>query len=81
MKIINMETAPLQDPPENVLNILNDYCIRGILRQKKHLRDLLCAAETCKRFQTNAKECFRSKYGLDKIYFSKNPYITTLDRV
>lgn len=67
-----METAPSQDPPKHILNILNDDCIQAILRRITNLQDFLSAAETCKRFQSNAKVCFRTKYGLGDISFLGN---------
>lgn len=57
-----MDTVPSQDSPKHILNILNDDCIQSILHQITYPQDFLCAAETCTRFQANAKECFRSKY-------------------
>lgn len=65
----SMETAPLQDSPKNILNILNDDCIQAILVRIEYLRDFLSVAETCRRFQRNAKECFRSIYGFGNILF------------
>lgn len=53
-----MDTAPPQDSPKHILNILNDDCIEAILRQMEW-RDLFSVAATCKRFQKNARVIFR----------------------
>lgn len=65
-----MDTAPLQDSPHHILNILDDDCIQLVLLQITYAEDFLSAAETCVRFQSNAKKCFRSKY--KRIYISEN---------
>lgn len=51
-----------QDSPKHILNALNNFCIRKIFSQIEDVRDYLSAAETCTRFQANAKECFPSTF-------------------
>lgn len=47
-----LETAPpAQNSPAHILNILNDDCIKEILKRLKNRRDFLNAANVCKRFQ------------------------------
>lgn len=49
---------PARESSTHILNALNDYCIQNILRQLRNFEDFLNAAETCWRFQENAKSCF-----------------------
>lgn len=51
---------PAVDSPENILNALNNDCVQEILRRLP-IKDFLNAAQTCKRFRKNAKECFPYK--------------------
>lgn len=53
--------APAQDSPMNIVNILNDDCIQGILLKLDDLNDFWNAAHVCLRFQENAKMCFPFK--------------------
>lgn len=59
---IEVEIAPAYDSPKNILNVLNDDCIQLIFRKMDNIRDFLSAAETCTRFQENAKLTFRTQF-------------------
>lgn len=48
--------------PKNILDILDDDCIKEIFRNITHVRDYLNAAEVCTRFLQNAMECFPQKF-------------------
>lgn len=61
-QIMDVEMPPAQDSPEHILNVLNDDCIQSVFHQNKNVQDFLSAAETCVRFQENAKLIFRSQY-------------------
>lgn len=53
---------PSQDSPKHILNSLNDDCIQAIFCRLENVQDFLSAAETCIRFQENAKLTFHKKY-------------------
>lgn len=53
---------PAQDSPKHILSALNDFCIQKILCSLETREDLMCAAESCTRFQKNAISCFRNKF-------------------
>lgn len=42
---------PAQNSPSHILNVLNDDCIKEILDRLQNRRDLINAANVCKRFQ------------------------------
>lgn len=56
------ETPPAQDSSKHILNILTDECIQKILSHFECPLDFFNAAETCTRFQNNAKICFPSEF-------------------
>ncbi|XP_055303529.1 uncharacterized protein LOC129569102 isoform X1 [Sitodiplosis mosellana] len=64
---MDVEIPPAQDSPKHILNILNDDCIQSVLRRLDNIRDFLSAAETCVRFQENAKLVFRTQYKTARI--------------
>lgn len=84
---MNIEIPPAQDSPKHILNVLNDDCIQSIFLQMENIRYFLSAAETCIRFQENAKLAFRNHYkkiriGTLHVYISEHKRRTiTLDRV
>lgn len=53
---------PAQNSTEHILNSLNNDCIQSIFDRIENIRDYLSAAETCIRFQENAKNAFRLNY-------------------
>lgn len=59
---MDIEIPAAQDSPKHILNALNDDCIQSIFRQIDNVRDFLSAAETCVRFQENAKLTYRTQY-------------------
>lgn len=59
---MDFEILPGRDSPKHILNALNDDCIQSVLRRVNNIRDFLSAAETCVRFQENAKLTFRTHY-------------------
>lgn len=63
---------PPEESPVHILNCLNDDCIQAILFEIKDARDFLSAAETCTRFQRNAKEIFCLKWQKVVIYDNDN---------
>lgn len=52
---------PAQDSPANILNKLDDDCIREIFRFFKAI-DLCIAAQVCTRFNRHANDMFSAKY-------------------
>lgn len=64
---MNFEVPPAQDSPKHILNALNDDCIQAIFQRLVNVNDFLSAAETCIRFEENAKLSFRSKYEVIRI--------------
>lgn len=56
-----LEIAPDADSPQNILNVLNDYCLLDIFHLLK-LPDLLAVANVCQRFKRIAMKVYRSKY-------------------
>lgn len=67
LKPVNMlqqpPPPPEQDSPKNILNVLNDNCIREILK-KLHISTLIKVVNVCTRFNRIAKEVFLIKYRL-----------------
>lgn len=63
LKPVNMlqQPPPEQDSPKNILNVLNDDCIREILK-KLHISTLIKVVDVCTRFNRIAKEAFLTKY-------------------
>lgn len=61
---------PAQDSPKHILNLLNDDCIQTIFGELTNLQDFLSVAETCTRFQSNAKRCFRVLF--NKVYIDES---------
>lgn len=61
-KPLMINGPPAQDSPKHILNALNDFCIQKILCSLETREDLMCAAESCTRFQKNAISCFRNKF-------------------
>lgn len=59
---VEIEVPPDQDSPKHILNILNNDCLQEIFRRLKQMRDFLCAAKVCTRFQENALECVPSAF-------------------
>lgn len=57
-----MESPPAQNSASHILNALNNDCIQECFRRLTNLRDLLSAAEVCKDFRENAKQCYPSVY-------------------
>lgn len=51
-----------QEFPHHILNALNDDCIQEILRRLSNVCDFTNAANTCKKFQENAKKCFNGRF-------------------
>lgn len=84
---MHVEIPPSQDSPKHILKALNEDCIQLILRKLENVRDFLNAAETCTRFQANAKITFRAQYKeirIDELkYYNKSidRYTVTLDRL
>lgn len=58
----DVNDPPSQDSPNHILNALNDFCIQIIFKYLDNVRDLLSIAETCTRFQENAKECYPKQF-------------------
>lgn len=56
------DVPPVENSPQNILNVLNDDCIKSIFLQITNLSDFLSAAEVCTRFQRNAQDCFKQKF-------------------
>lgn len=54
-------TPPEQDSPHQILNKLDDDCLRVVF-QFLNLNDLCNAAEACTRFNKQAKDAFSMKY-------------------
>lgn len=52
---------PAQCSPKHILNVLNDDCIKEVLRKLKNRRDFCHAANSCKRFQYVAQTWFSHK--------------------
>lgn len=52
--------VPAADSPDNILNSLNNDCIKEIFR-RMNIAGFLSAARTCKRFQENAIACYPFK--------------------
>ena len=83
---MDIGVPPAQDSPKHILNALNDDCIQSVFRQLDNLRDFLSAAETCIRFQENAKLTFRTQYKTIEVdEFSKKENMSsnsvTVDRL
>lgn len=56
-----LNTPPEQDSNSNILNVLNNDCLVTVFK-KLEVFDLLNVAETCVRFNHQAKEAFRLKF-------------------
>lgn len=52
---------PAENSPKNIMNILNDDCLKAILTKIKDVVDFGNMALVCKRFMQNAIECFPFK--------------------
>lgn len=82
---MGIETPAALDSPKHILNALNDDCIQSIFRQMDNVRDFLSAAETCVRFQENAKLTFRTRYKKIRVgelhKHGDNSNILTLNRL
>lgn len=82
---MNIEIPPAQDSPKHILIVLNDDCVQSIFRRLDNVCDFLSAAETCVRFQENAKLVFRTQY--KSIHIGKSEWhsdtlnIVTLNRL
>lgn len=57
---------PAQDSPQNIVNILNDDCLREIFTNLR-LSEAVAVACVCKRFNQIAKEVFQWKYTTKQI--------------
>lgn len=64
-----LQQPPKHDSPANILNVLNDDCIREILK-KLHFSTLNSVVNVCIRFNYIAKEAFLSKYQSKQISIS-----------
>lgn len=67
------EIPPAQDSTKHILNVLTDECIQKVLCHLDSYRDFFNAAETCTRFQNNAKICFPSKFSSFAITVTNKP--------
>lgn len=54
--------APETDSPNNILNALNDDCLRNIFERFETLSMLCSISNVCVRFSEIAKQVFKSKY-------------------
>lgn len=62
--------APAEDSPNNILNALNNDCLREIFdRDEIDSMDLAAIANTCTRFNAIAKRAFNKKYDEDLTKF------------
>lgn len=52
---------PAQHSPKHILNVLNDDCIKEILRKLENRKDFFNAAKSCTRFQYVAQDWFSHK--------------------
>lgn len=53
---------PAQNSEQHILNALDDFCLQKIFRCLETPVDILNVAETCTRFQDNAKQTFPLKF-------------------
>lgn len=58
-----MDIPPEQNSPKNILNALNNDCIREVFLRFQNLNDFMNAADVCCRFQQCALKSFRSTFG------------------
>lgn len=66
--------APDENSPKNILNILNDDCLRKIFKQL-HFRDQCSVLSVCVRFNQISKECLAKKQ--KKIDFNTQTLVKT----
>lgn len=59
----SLETPPDQQSPHNILNALNDDCLRVIFEHERiAVEDLCTLTSTCQRFKCIADDVFQRKY-------------------
>lgn len=69
------ETVPDQNSPKNILNALNDDCLRHIFKSEPLDHHDLCAlAQTCTHFQWLAHSTFKSHYGNKPLTITHEQY-------
>lgn len=59
--LVDVDMPLAEDSQRNILDALDNYCIQAILSRLVTRKDWLNAAETCTRFQANARMCFPSE--------------------
>lgn len=60
---MTLQLPPIQSSPSNILNALNDDCLREIFNSEVlDIWDLCSLADVCQRFREIAKEVFPHKY-------------------
>lgn len=57
-----LNILPGQNSPKNIMNILNDDCLKAILMKIEDVYDFGNAALVCKRLMQNAIECFTFRH-------------------
>lgn len=78
-----MRKAVAQDSPNNIMNCLNDDCLRLIFERIDHLADFVSIVNVCKRFKQIGEEMFPSKIRqkwvrFDELVFQFNYDVTVL---
>lgn len=61
-QFVAMDVPPAQNSPSHILSALNNDCIKECLRRLTNVRDFLSAAEVCRDFQENAKQCYPKQF-------------------
>lgn len=59
---LDLDMPPAQNSEQHILNALDDFCLQRIFRCLNTAADFLNVAETCTRFQDNAKQSFPLKF-------------------
>lgn len=77
--IVNAKAAELCEQPSNILNALNDDCLRKIFLYLD-MKTLIKAAEVCIRFNERAKETFANKFNVLDLYYLRKFKPAKLDR-
>lgn len=56
-----LQRAPADDSPKNILNLLNDHCLCEIFKRIDHVADIHAISNVCTRFNAIAQTIFPAK--------------------